>query len=153
MTTSKMDINGSMAKLEDTLELYLLKKAPSLPEGIKEAIVKFGPWIVLILLIMTLPVILAVFGLGALILPFSVVGGAGFGLTYLLSLGLTIVMLVLEAMAIPGLFKRQMKAWKLLYYATLVGAVQNVVSFNLGGLIIGTLLGLYILFQIRSYYK
>ncbi len=142
-----------MAKLEDTLELYLLKKAPSLPEGIKEAIVKFGPWIVLILLIMTLPVILAVFGLGALILPFSVVGGAGFGLTYLLSLGLTIVMLVLEAMAIPGLFKRQMKAWKLLYYATLVGAVQNVVSFNLGGLIIGTLLGLYILFQISSYYK
>lgn len=147
------DLKGSMAKLETTLEEYLVKKAPALPENIKELIVRFAPWITVILLVLTLLVILAVLGLGALILPFSVIGGAGYGLTYILSLVLTVVTLVLEVMAIPGLFKKKASAWRLLYYATLITAVQNLISFNLGGLIIGTLLGLYILFQIKSYYK
>jgi len=40
-----------------------------------------------------------------------------------------------------------------MFYASLLGAVQNAVSFNLGGLVVGTLLSLYILFQIKSYYK
>ncbi|KKU12762.1 MAG: Chromate transporter, partial [Parcubacteria group bacterium GW2011_GWC2_45_7] len=55
-------------------------------------------------------------------------------------------------LAIPGLFKRQEKAWKLLYYATLLGGLQNIVTMQIGGLI-GTLVSLYLLFQVKGYYK
>ncbi len=93
------------------------------------------------------------FGLGALVAPFVVMGGvqaaAGFGLGMVFS----IAMLVLEAIAIPGLFKRKLSAWKLMFYASLLGGVQALITFNLGGLVIGTGLSLYVLFQIKSYYK
>ncbi len=146
-------VKGYLKQLEDILSDYLVKKAPALPTNIKEIIVKFAPWVTLILFIITLPVVLAFFGLGAILAPLSFFGGMTVGTNYILTLIFSAVMLVLEALAIPGLFKRARGAWNLLFYSALVGALQNVVTFNLGGLIIGTLLGLYILFQVREYYK
>jgi hypothetical protein len=145
---------SQLGKLEDTLETYLVDKAPfQLPKGAKEFIVKYGPWIALVMLVLSLPMILLAFGLGALVAPFALLGGVqasvGFGLGMIFSLG----MIVIEAIAIPGLFKRKLSAWRLMYYSALLGGVQALISFNLGGLVIGTGLSLYILFQIKSYYK
>jgi len=154
MDTSKgKDFKGYFKQLEDLLHEYLVKKAPALPANIKEVIVKFAPWATLVILILTLPVIFAVFGLGAILAPFSFLGGITAGTNYIVTLILSAIQLVLEAMAIPGLFNRAKSAWNLVFYAALVGAVQNVATFNLGGLIIGTLLSLYILFQVKEYYK
>ncbi len=148
------DFKASLGKLEDTLETYLVDKAPfQLPDGAREFIVKYGPWFALVMLILSLPMLLLAFGLGALVAPFALLGGVqagvGFGFTMIFS----VAMLVIEAIAIPGLFKRKLSAWRLMYYASLVGGVQALVSFNLGGLVIGTGLSLYILFQIKSLYK
>lgn len=153
--TEKAEKSGQdyIKELYDLLELYLVKKAPALPTGAKEGIVKFGPWIILIMIIMTLPMILALFGLGTLIMPLSYLGGINAGMGYTVALVLSGVSLVLEAIALPGLFRRELKAWNLVYYATLVSAVQSAVSFNIVGLILGTAISLYILFQVRSYYK
>ncbi len=151
MATSN-SFNSMLGQLEDKLDLYLIKKAPALPAGAKDAIVKFGPWITLILIILAAPVLLALLGLGALLAPFSFLGGLSAGFLYIVHLALTIVVLVIEIMALPGLFKQQRRSWRLMYYATLVGVVQNVLSFNIVGLIIGSLLTLYILFQVKSYY-
>jgi len=142
-----------LKQLEDLLTEYLVKKAPALPANIKEVIVKFAPWATLVIFIITLPIIFAVLGLGAILAPFSFFGGITAGTNYILTLIFSVIQLVLEAMAIPGLFKRTRSAWNLVFYAALVGAVQNIATFNLGGLVIGTLLSLYILFQIREYYK
>jgi len=115
--------------------------------------VKIAPWLTLVMAVLALPAILAILGLGAFMLPFSYVGGmragAGFTITWLFSLGV----LTLDILAIPGLFKRTRQAWYLLYWATLLGTVQNLISLNLGGLVIGTLLSLYLLFQVKEYYK
>lgn len=136
------------------MEEYLVKKAPfTIPANIKEIIVKFAPWITLIVLIMALPALLFVLGIGTLVMPFSFMGGLQAGFSYTLTMILTAVSLVLEAVALPGLFKRTRGGWNLVYYASLVGVVQNIVSFNLGGLIIGSLLSFYVLFQVREYYK
>lgn len=148
------DFMSQVGKLEDTLETYLVDKAPfQLPTGAKEFIVKYGPWIALVMLVLSLPMILLAFGLGALVAPFALLGGVqagvGFGLGMIFSLG----MIIIEAIAIPGLFKRKLSAWRLMYYSTLLGGIQALISFNLGGLVIGTGLSLYILFQIKSYYK
>lgn len=148
------DVTSVLRQLEDTFELYLVKKTPySLPANWKELIVKFAPWISLILLIVALPAILAVFGLGTLLMPFSFLGGFHGGFNYILSLVFSLITLVLEALAIPGLFKRSKGGWRFAYYAALVGALENLVTFNLGGLVIGGLLSMYILFQVKSYYK
>ena len=63
------------------------------------------------------------------------------------------LMVLLEALAIPGLFSQSKKAWNLLFWSALVGIIQNVLSFNIGGLVIGGLLSLYFLFQVKEYYK
>ena|SRR3990167_1203147 len=153
METKGTDYKSYLKKLEDTLELYLVKKAPALPAGAKEIIVKIAPWITLVVLILTLPLILAVLGLGALLAPLSFLGGVTTGTGYIVTLIFSGAQLVLEGLAIPGLFKRSKGAWNLVFYASLIGAVQNIVTFNVGGLLIGSLLSLYILFQIREYYK
>jgi len=147
------DYKSYLSDLERLLEEYLLKKAPTLPEGAKEAIVKFGPWITLILMVLAAPVLLAAFGLGTFLAPFTFMGGFNAGFGYMVGLVFSIVVIVLELIALPGLFKREMKSWRLMYYVTLLNAVHNAVTLNLSGLIIGTLLSMYILFQVREYYK
>lgn len=142
-----------LVTLEDKLDELLVDKAPSLPTYWKETIVRYSPWLTLIAMILLLPLVLPLLGIGALLTPFSYMGGVGTGMNYTFSLLVSVVTLVLEAMAIPGLFKRSRKAWYLLYYATLLGALSSLIDFNIGGLIIGTLLSLYILFQVKSYYK
>lgn len=149
----KTDYKGYLKQLEDFLAEYLIKKAPALPSNIKEIIVKVAPWLTLIFLILTLPLILAVLGLGVLFAPFSFMGGLTAGTSYIVAMAFALVMLVLEAIAIPGLFKRSKSAWRLLYYVALIEAVKNIVTLNFGGLIIFSLLGFYFLFQVREYYK
>ncbi len=63
------------------------------------------------------------------------------------------VSLGLEAAALPGLFKRQRQGWMLLFYGVLVHGAYNLFSLNVGGLIIGTAISLYILMQVRSKYS
>ena len=132
------------------LDFYLVKKAPfQLPAEVKEFLVKFGPWIALVLLLLSLPGLLLMLGVGTAFMPF---GGAAYmiGFSYL-----TIVLLaqlVLLGLALPGLFKRKMSAWRLIFYSQLVGIVFSLLSGSIVGAIIGGLIGLYILFQIRPLY-
>lgn len=153
MASSKKELNASLTNLENTLKVYFVDKAPfQLPPAAKEFIVQFGPWITLVLLILALPVLFAALGLTAFLTPFAAMGGGRSGIG-LLSVVLSIVALVLEAMALPGLFRRSKSGWNLLFYSTIVSAVDNLVNLNIAGLIVGLLIGWYFLFQVRSYYK
>ena len=105
------------------------------------------------MLIFTIPAILALIGLGLAATPIAVASGVKGGIAFLIPALFGIAVIVLEIMAIKGLFARQMKAWKLLFYVSLINAISNILSFNLGSLIIGTGISWYVLFQIRSYYK
>jgi len=84
--TTNNDLTSLLGQLETNLDLYLGQKAPAIPANIKEMIVKFSPWISLIVGIMALPAILAVLGLSAFVMPFSYLGGVGYGLSYTLSM-------------------------------------------------------------------
>ena len=156
--TEATDFRGVFGKLEVTLEEYLVKKAPSIPKEWKEVIVKFGPYLTILGVVMGIPAILALLGAGTILAPLGFVGGMMTGRPFLgagfiinvLFLG---VMIVLQGLAIPGLFSRSKKAWTFLYWSALVGVVQNIVSFNVGGLVIGGLISMYILFQVKEYYK
>lgn len=132
------------------LDFYLVKKAPfQIPDTGREMIVRFGPWITVILLILTLPLLLVALGLGAIFVPFGGVGYAsGFGLLTIF----VIVEMGLMIAALPGLFARKMSGWRLLFYSQLVSIAYNVLSGSVvGGLLFG-LIALYILFQVRPLY-
>ncbi len=142
-------------QLETWLDQYLVKKAPALPKGGKEFIVKIAPWLVIVGAVLSIPAIFAIFGVTSMMsaAPGGTAVAVALGPTYYLSIILLIVVIVMELFALPGLFARTKSGWNLVFYATLISAVSSLVSMNLGALIIGTLLSLYLLFQVREYYK
>lgn len=140
-----------ITELEKKLNKIFTKKFPVLPKNVKGIIVKYGPYLAVVMLILSIPTVLAL--IGVIITATSFTFGGTRGVSYVVSILLGLVMMILEAMAIPGLFKRQIKAWELLFYVSLVSAVSDLLNLDIVSLIIGTGLSWYILFQIKSYYK
>jgi hypothetical protein len=132
------------------LDFYLVKKAPfQIPEGGRQAIVKFGPWIAIVLLVLTLPAVLFILGVGTIFMPFGGIGYAtGFGLAAIM----LVVQVGLMIAALPGLFARKIGGWRLAFYSDVASILASILSGNILSGLIGGLIGLYILFQVRSLY-
>jgi len=153
MAEKNLGLKQGVSQLEDTLEVYLVKKAPfSIPENWKELIVQFTPYLTILGIVGSVLILF-----GALVSPFTAFLGPRYALSYsfnyVLSMVALAVVVVLEAMAVPGLFKRQEKAWRFLFYASLVNAVSGFLGGDWVGMIIGTLLFWYVLFQVKEYYR
>jgi hypothetical protein len=145
---------GFLKQMESFFNTYLHQKAPfHLPPKAKEWIVRFGPWITLIIMILALPAILALIGLTAFFTPAIVVYGAGYHNLFLIEGLIALLALVMQAAALPGLFARKLSAWHLVYYSVLVSAVGQLLGGNIIALIIDVIISMYFLFEIREYYK
>ena len=151
--TGKKDFKKILVDVESKLNVYFGEKAPQLPDSIREFIVKFGPYLAVVGIVISLPAILVSLGLGTVLAPIAWWGGASYGYSFSFWSLFSLAVFVLEIMAIPGLFKRLKSAWNLMFYASFVSAISSLLSFDLGSLIIGTAIGWYFLFQIRKYYK
>jgi len=153
MNTNKSQ--GFLSKLEDFFNTYLHKKAPfHLPPAAREWIVKYGPWIVLVLMILAVPVILAAFSLSAVLSPFAAgYAPARFYTVSIISEIVNLLALIIEIAALPGLFKRTLKGWHLLYYAVLISAVAQLLDGQIFSLIFNVVISMYFLFEVREYYK
>ncbi len=153
-TDTKQEMLGLIAQLEALLDEYMVKKAPfHLPLGLKEFLAKIAPYLIIIGLVFAVPALLAAFGLSAMFAPMAMMGGYKIGMLAWVGIIFSIGAMLLEAFAIPGLFKRTHKAWRLVFYATLISLVGSLVSLNLVGGIIGAIIGWYILFQMKELYK
>jgi hypothetical protein len=132
------------------LDFYLVRKAPAIPEAGREWIVKWGPWIAVVLIALSLPLILALLGIGAAWMPFS------FGYYYA-GFGLAMVFLLvhfgLMIASLPGLFARKMQGWRLMFYAQIASLIEGLLYGAILNAIVGALIGFYILFQIRRKYS
>jgi hypothetical protein len=147
-------ITDTLNMLETELgKVFSNKQIPALPDNVKEIVVKLAPWLVTISMLMLLPVILLALGIGTVAMPFTYLGGLHTGFSYTIGLVFTFGMIVLELMAIPGLFRRELAAWRLMFYSTLLSLVHQLLNFNLGSLIIGGAISFYFLFQVRSKYS
>ncbi|TAE29629.1 MAG: chromate transporter [Cytophagales bacterium] len=137
---------AQQAVLEPELAPLFTDKAPfQLPEEFKEGFAKYVPYVALILLPLSLLAILM--GGGAALL-------SAFTLNIRASLSMLIIVasLIVGALAISGLFKRTRDSWTKLYIAELLYILSAIVSFDLIGILISFLVGLFILFQVRSKY-
>jgi hypothetical protein len=133
------------------LEYYLVQKAPfQLPDNAREAIVKYGPWVVLVLLVLTIPALLLLLGIGTALVPF---GGAAYGVGFGYLALFVIVEIGLEAASLPGLFKRKMSGWTLMFWSRMIGLVYSLLAGAILSGLIGAVISFYLLFQVRALYK
>ncbi|MFA5827937.1 MAG: hypothetical protein WC841_01045 [Candidatus Shapirobacteria bacterium] len=153
LTKNKSDNQISIVKLEEFLDLYLVQKAPALPDNIKEFIVKYGPYISLVMMVLMAPALIGLIGLSSVAMPFAYLGGVRSGFNFSLSTILMIGQLALQVIALPGLFKRAKSAWRLMFYSVLVSIVYSLLAGNLINGLVSALISFYILFQVKSYYK
>lgn len=152
-----------LAGLEDGLNTFF-KGLPHLPKEWRHWLADNVWWLVLI------GVVLGAFGilglvpvvLGVSIFTGIVAGPAAGALviiTGIVNMAVLVVSVVLEAMAVTPLKAKQKKGWDLLFLVSLVafaGSVLNaIITGNIGhilGLLVGTLIGLYLLFEVRMYF-
>lgn len=139
-----------LKKLDKFLEDLFVKKAPALPKGGKEWLVKALPWLMLIFGLMALPNLFSVLGFGMAGVPFWMMGKytSRVFTGFLFSLTQT----ALSLLAVSFLFKKAKKGWQLLFWAMLVGIINTLFYFSPGGLLMMAV-SLYFLYQIKSYYK
>jgi len=104
---------------------------------------------------MTIPAIFAILGFNAMMFgtPYGGYLAARSGFNFSLGMVFLLAGFVLMLLAIPGLFKRSKIGWNYVYYSVLVNAVYSLINMQLFGLIVGTLISFYLLFQVKSYYK
>lgn len=156
--SGQADIKGLLAQLEAMLDEYMIKRTPfALPAGVKEFIANVSPYLIILFAIMALPAILLALGLSAVFAPFAMMGAAyghGWGFGAVISLIAAVVVLAMEVMAVPGLFKRTKASWRLLFYASIISLIGGILSISgiISG-IIGAIIGWYILFQMKELYK
>lgn len=138
-------------QLDKVLSEYLVKKAPALPKEIKDILVKIAPFFAILAVVLGLPAILAVFGLGAVLTPFAWVAGARTGM-YWLFWAVGLAQIILAGMSIKPLFARAGHGWRLMYYSQLLSILSSLGNVNVGSLLF-TVLSLYLLYQVKSSYK
>lgn len=131
-------------------------KAPALPKNIKDLLVKFAP--ILNLIFGILGVLTGIAGLGILTVfsPFALLGGADVASSYgggFLGALTLIVSSALMLAAYPGIKARKINGWNLLFWSEVVNIAGSIISLQIVSAIISALVGFYILFQIKSYYK
>lgn len=146
-------------QLIDTVK-PVFAKFPHLPKGATDILVMVAPWLALIFgIIGTLSIVTAVLGLiglsGAAMMYMPVVGAvvSGFSALALVGLLLGLGSSVLELLAYPGLKGRKMIGWRYLFLSQTVSLLGAVVALNLVGAAISFVIGYYLLFEVRAYYK
>lgn len=117
-------------------------KLPPLPVNVKDILVKIAPWVSLVFGALGVLGILGAIGILAAFSPTMMVGAV-----------LALVSSVLMLVAFPGLRDRKMAGWQWSFYSQLASVVSSLVALNFVGALIGALIGFYLLFQIKSYYK
>jgi hypothetical protein len=124
------------------------KQIPDLPANVREVLVKIVPWLALVFGIIGVFV-----GLGALGLsPVALLGGLEASFNVLVIGLISIVSSVLMLMAYPKLLKKQYKGWELLFWSEIISVVSAILTFSIAS-ILGVVIGIYLLFQIKGYYK
>lgn len=147
------EANGSpLQQLERTLEEYFLHKAPyQLPSDIKEAIARFSPWIVIIFSLLSLPLIFSGLAITAIFSPFAY--ATGVSPYWIIPTIVLVIAIIMNLLALPGLFARTMPGWKYTFYGELLSILYSLLSGNVVGALVGAIIGFYILFQVKSLYK
>ncbi|HSE61662.1 MAG TPA: hypothetical protein VLA88_05205 [Candidatus Saccharimonadales bacterium] len=163
-----------MKPLETKLDEWLVKKAPfQIPESGRKGLVEALPWLTLIGGVLMLGVAWSAYQILSYAMSYAnrladtISGLYGYlaptVATYSPMLWVSLVLLLAEAVlffvAFPALRERKKSGWNILFWVSLVNIANGVVQFiavgdfgQLIGLVLGSVIGLYLLFQVRGHY-
>jgi len=142
---------GPRLILENELEPIFLGKFPPFPDDVKEFLVKYGPYFILVAAVFMLFGLLAAFGIGTAAIGIGVVAyGSGF-MMYIALLIATIIAII-YLMAFSPLRARKKAGWNLMYYALILSLLSSLIQLAFLSVIVGGVLGFWVLFQIRDKY-
>lgn len=128
-------------------------KLPPLPVGVKDFVVLVVPWLAIVFGVLGVLAALSAFGLSAVFSPFVAMGGGvGFATGLIAASIIGLIQSVLMVFAFPGLLKRKVNGWNLLFWSEVLAVLGAVISISLVGVVLA-LVWFYFLFQIKSYYK
>lgn len=140
----------------------IYKKAPALPAGGREFLVKIAPWLALIGGALSVFVGgMGILGAGLLALPYAAVPQTG-ALTMWTWIAVIFLLVqgVILLLAFPGLKKRLLKGWNLLFLAEVLWIVSDVVKvvftmnvLSLVWTVVIAAIAFYLLFQVKPSYK
>jgi len=139
--------------MEDYLA-NLSKNFPQLPKRIKEIIVRYIPLMIIVFYVSIIP---SFFALTAFhVLPLNDLVPRKFFYLFMpmgyLIWGVSLIAIIMRFSAIKGLEARKLSAWRILFYATLISAVGDLVASDFITLIVSLIISLYFLFQIKDFY-
>ncbi|OGH12734.1 MAG: hypothetical protein A2776_01915 [Candidatus Levybacteria bacterium RIFCSPHIGHO2_01_FULL_40_10] len=144
--------NASANQLIEMVEKWYAK-LPPLPKSWTEVIVKITPWLALIFGVLGVLTSLAAVGILTVLAPFVAMGsGVGTASGGIIGAVLALVSSGLLLAAFPGTKAKKMSGWNMLFYSEVVSLVASVIAMTISG-VVGVLIGLYILFQIKNHYK
>jgi hypothetical protein len=131
----------------------IFAKFPAFPESLVDLLVTIAPWVAIIGAIFGILGFLSLVGIGSFVSVASIGVGA-YGSTWkmwvsILGLGIAAVIYLL---AFSPLRAQKKRGWDLMYYAFLLNLFINLITFSIFALIIGFLIGGWILFQVRPKY-
>jgi hypothetical protein len=140
----------------------LFEKTPHLPQGVIQTLVAIAPWLALIGGILGLLGLLSLLSFLPMLsaVPFMnmAMGGGYYAMYPLLMIALIVngIGAVLDLLAFGPLRKRQKSGWNLLFYSEILVAVSIVLNlfsgYSVFGSVIGLLIGLWLLFEVRGQY-
>ena len=160
--------------LEKTLDDLFVKGAPALPPGFKKWLVKYLPWVTIVIGVLTLLATLSLWRAGHTVNQLvdyanqlsQAYGGSNvvsnkLGVGYWLALVTLGAEAILYIAAFPGLRAHKKSGWNLMFYALIVNVAYGFFAIfttyagvgNFIGSLIGAAIGGYLLFQIRSSYS
>ena len=121
-----------MNKIIGAIEKYN-QKVPALPVKVKDIIVKIAPYLAIVGVIFSCLGLLSLFsflssGYGVMMAAYA--GAMPIANLYI-ALIVSIVVVIIYVIAIPGLFKRKKSAWNLMFYSQIVSSklttmIQNI---------------------------
>ena len=168
-------LSGPLAPLEKSLNDAFGEKASyQLPKELKELIVKFAPWLALIGGALSIFSAYGIWEATRRVNQWAVTANqwaeslgvdapvrtAELNFSTGLSIVVMLVVAVLSLLAFPGLKDRKKVGWNLLFYGLLVNIAHSIITlftdnYSMGSFVMTLVIsaiGLYFLFQLRSYY-
>ena len=145
------------ADLEKYGDEYCITRAPfQIPESVREFLVKFGPYAMIAFPILSLLAYFNLYRVYSQFPPYAMMLGSTVSFwTQIVSISLLITLIALgfQIKAFSGLMARKKEGWEYTVYATLISLIPSLINVRILSLIIGFVVGMYILFQLKYMYK
>lgn len=153
---------GKLAPIERKLHSLFARPAISLPTSGKDLLAQYLPWLALITGLVMFPIIVTGIVNGGIIGFLTSINTVNLNPAYWAALILFIVQFCLVATSVLKLLAHRRLGWKLIFFASLIGfftLIANLFASFANPLVTTpvllavTIIALYLLFQIRSYFN